>query len=88
MSRKHVSENWSFTFELIQQSDKVLLCMIDEGTVGLTGKFTAQDHKPASKLKQDERWARFESMAFNKDDSSGLGARGQGKMIFIHSIKR
>ncbi|KKQ49495.1 MAG: hypothetical protein US68_C0014G0008 [Candidatus Shapirobacteria bacterium GW2011_GWE1_38_10] len=82
---EYVANKWSFIFELIEQQDKVLLSMTDTGTVGLTGKHTAKDNIPQSQLRQDERWARFESMAFNKNDSSGLGARGMGKMIFIHS---
>jgi len=80
-----VSSKWSFTFELIEQKDKNLLVMTDTGTVGLTGKHTAQDNLPQSELSQDERWARFESMAFKKDDRGGLGARGMGKMIFLHA---
>ena len=79
-------KDWSFTISLIENEKGNFLILEDSGTVGLTGKLTAKDVKNIFP-NQEERWARFESLAFGKNESSSLGARGQGKLIMFRSSK-
>ena len=85
-TRAHISQNWGFEFVLsMDNEEEYLLQMIDRGTSGLTGRQTAgasSDDLPA-----DERWARWESLAFGKQEGS-LGARGQGKMVFMYASQK
>lgn len=82
-SRAFIKENWEFTVELTKIGSKEVIILIDKGTTGLTGSMTSEDIHEDTDLPQDERWARWESMAFQKEGGSSLGARGQGKMVFI-----
>jgi len=79
----YVENNWRFEFELIEKSDVSMLLMSDFGTYGLTGQMTSKDITEASMPPEEERWARWESLAFAKSNEDSLGARGQGKMILI-----
>jgi len=88
-THKFVQDNWKFQFELTDLKDGKALLMTDYGTCGLTGNLTSDQLKsmgiPADDLPQDERWARWESLGWTKGE--GLGARGQGKMIFMLASK-
>jgi len=88
-SKSFIQNNWKFEFKLFKNSKgKILFSMTDSGTTGLSGKKTAADITPESyDISEEERWARWESLAFNKKTSDSLGARGQGKMIFIGASK-
>mgnify|MGYP001087616414 CR=1 FL=1 len=88
-SKSFIQNNWKFEFKLFKNSKgKILFSMTDSGTSGLSGKKTAADITPESyDISEEERWARWESLAFNKKTSDSLGARGQGKMIFIGASK-
>lgn len=82
-TKNYASQNWRFQFELITSNNKRLFIMTDSGTTGLTGNMTSADKYNEDTLPQDEKWARWESLAFKKSGKSDLGARGQGKMVFI-----
>ncbi len=82
-SRSFIKDNWEFTIELIKLGLKEVVILTDKGTTGLTGSMISEDISEDTDLPQDQRWARWESMAFQKEGGSSLGARGQGKMIFI-----
>jgi hypothetical protein len=88
MTKSFVGSNWSFKFELttLPNGEKVLI-MTDSGTTGLTGKMTSKDEYGVESLPQSEKWARWESLAFKKTNKNDLGARGQGKMVFIMASK-
>jgi hypothetical protein len=87
-TRNNVSSNWGFEFELTTTSSGVkIFTLTDKGTTGLTGNMTSKDEYSAESLPQDEKWARWESLAFAKSGKSDLGARGQGKMVFIVASK-
>lgn len=74
---------WKFTFELVRDGDDALFVMRDEGTTGLTGRIL-EEEEYTEELPPGERWARFESLAFIKEEAGGsLGSRGQGKFIFV-----
>ncbi len=77
--------DWRFDFILQEGKNGHLLIFEDFGTVGLTGELTADDIKTNSYPSQNERWARWESLAFNKVEASDLGARGQGKLVMFAS---
>ncbi len=62
--------------------DKTFLTFKDSNTTGLTGE-VVKDVSDYKTLKKDDHWARFEAFAFTKDDPDALGARGQGKFIFL-----
>jgi len=81
-------KNWKFTFELIQKKNNYL-AMTDEGTHGLTGRVLRPEELQED-LPQNERWGRFENLAFTKEHStqfSTLGSRGRGKFIFLGASK-
>lgn len=82
-SKNYVSKDWRFEFELITSNNKKYFTMTDYGTTGLTGNMTSADSYHEDSLPQDEKWARWESLAFKKSGKSDLGARGQGKMVFL-----
>lgn len=88
-TQKYVKDNWRFEFELIEIKDNRILEMRDKGTCGLTGNLTSGQLKTlgiaADELPDDERWARWESFGYTKEQ--GLGARGQGKLIFMLASK-
>jgi len=89
-THKYISDNWGFDFELLTLDNGTrVLTMTDRGTTGLTGNLTSTDLKAKNMAAEDlpavERWARWESLGFTKNE--GLGARGQGKMIFMHASK-
>lgn len=80
----YVESNWRFEFEMIEKSDgSSMLLMSDFGTYGLTGQMTSKEITEGSMPPEEERWARWESLAFAKSNEDNLGARGQGKMILI-----
>jgi hypothetical protein len=56
----------------------------DWGTCGLTGRVLTEEELEDDFLPAEERWGRFENLAFTKTgEKSALGARGQGKFIFV-----
>ncbi len=76
---------WKYTFELIENKNITLLTMTDEGTRGLTGKVLTPAELEKD-LKREERWGRFENLAFKNDkveDKELLGSRGRGKFVFV-----
>ena len=80
---------WKLTFELIENKDVCYLSMTDEGTTGLTGRIL-KPYELEKDLPGEERWGRFENMAFRKepsDDKIILGSRGRGKFIFVGASK-
>lgn len=80
----HIKKNWKFEFELLERPDwPRMLLMSDFGTCGLTGMMTSADITEEEVPPEEERWARWESLAFGKAGEEYLGARGQGKMIFL-----
>jgi hypothetical protein len=79
--------NWSFEFALKKMPDgTLLLTMTDYGTCGLIGSTCYFDeHKTRpdeeiSKIPDNERLARFESMFYS--GGTGPGLFGRGKLIF------
>lgn len=88
-TRNYIQQNWAFEFELTESHGITMFMMTDYGTCGLTGNLTSADLKKiataAEELPKSERWARWESLGYTK--SEGLGARGQGKMIFMLGSK-
>jgi len=74
------------SFELVQNKQGHFLTITDSNTTGLTGPiYDPQDYDV--NLPGDAHWARFESFAFTKDDPEAIGARGQGKFIFLDTSK-
>jgi len=69
---------------LIASDKGRLFTITDANTTGLTGdvKYVADYEE---NLAVDDHWARFEAFAFTKDDADAIGARGQGKFIFLHA---
>ncbi|WP_420182101.1 hypothetical protein ACNO8S_13650 [Haloarcula sp. KBTZ06] len=80
-------DEWKIQFKLVRGEDQTFFVIEDSGTIGLTGPVRdGADYE--SELEEHDRWARFESLAFTKDDSSdALGSRGQGKFIFVAASK-
>ena len=84
-TKNHIKTKWSFSFILSKDKNgKYCLEMVDQETSGLTGDKVSSLDADDQSLAEDERWARWESLAFQKSkDAKTLGARGQGKMIFM-----
>lgn len=81
------NHNWSFEFALKKMPDgTLLLTMTDSGTCGLMGSACYFDeHKTSpdeeiSKIPDNERLARFESMFYS--GGAGPGLFGRGKLLF------
>jgi len=77
-----------FTFELCENEQGRFLAMTDSNTTGLTGKVITRPEEYLNELPEEERWARFESFAFTKQDPDAIGARGQGKFVFLAASKQ
>ena len=76
------------TFELLKNEWGCFLTMTDANTTGLTGRVITEPEEYLKGLPEEERWARFESFAFTKQDPDAIGARGQGKFIFLAASKQ
>ena len=74
-------------FRVIKNKRGKFLTFTDSNTTGLTGdvKSNIEDYKHLGK---NDHWARFEAFAFTKDDPDALGARGQGKFIFLRASEQ
>jgi hypothetical protein len=73
-------------FALVENAKGRFFTMTDSGTTGLTGPvLEPKDYE--RDLPPDHHWARFESFAFTKNDPDAIGARGQGKFIFLRASK-
>jgi len=74
-------------FAVVKTGRGKFLTFTDSNTTGLTGdvKSNTEDYE---NLRKDDHWARFEAFAFTKDDPDALGARGQGKFIFLRASKQ
>ena len=66
---------------------ETFLTFKDSNTTGLTGA-VIQDVSDYKNLKKSDHWARFEAFAYTKEDPDALGARGQGKFIFLRASKQ
>ncbi len=75
-------------FEVVKNNrGETFLTFKDSHTTGLTGD-VVKDVSDYRNLKKNDHWARFEGFAFTKDDPDALGARGQGKFIFLSASKQ
>ena len=81
-AHKNRKEPVSIEFRLIENERGRFLTITDENTVGLSGRDDIKLDE-YSELDTNDHWARFESFAFTKSDPNALGARGQGKFIFL-----
>jgi len=82
-SRKH-GRGWGMSFHLDASSKPRWFMFTDWGTHGLTGRVLTEEDLDRDDLPDEERWGRFENLAFTKTGEKGsLGARGQGKFIFV-----
>ena len=85
---KKKGRNWGMRLSLqdVGNGEKIVVFR-DWGTTGLTGRVLSADDLNKD-LPIEERWGRFENMAFTKDPTEdALGARGQGKFIFLAASK-
>lgn len=75
---------WKTTFSLVEGSRSTYLVIQDEGTTGLTGRILEREEDFLKDLPPEEKWGRFESLAFTKGTGEeALGSRGRGKFIFV-----
>lgn len=80
---KKTAKGWEVTFELIETNKITLFSFTDKSTTGLTGRILMPKDLEED-LSIEERWGRFENVAFTKKPSEhALGARGRGKFIFV-----
>lgn len=87
---KKKGRGWSTVFELVRGKDANFFVFCDTGTTGLTGRVLKPEEMERD-LPEEERWGRFESLAFTKspeEESAPLGSRGQGKFIFVGASKQ
>ncbi len=87
IDKKH-GKNWGMEFSLVRTATgKFFLAIRDFGTTGLTGRVLKPEELQED-LPAEERWGRFENVAFTKrKEEESLGARGQGKFIFVGASK-
>ncbi len=74
-----------FTFQLIRDKKGTFFTMTDSNTKGLTGKILKTEEYDA--LEESDHWARFEGFGFTTPNPDAIGARGQGKFIFLAASK-
>lgn len=74
-------------FEVVENSKGRFLTITDSNTSGLTGPVLHDVEEYDKELPKDYHWARFEAFAFTKDDPDAIGARGQGKFVFLRASK-
>jgi len=84
---KH-GQGWRIRFQLHTEGKPKWLSFTDYGTHGLSGRVLRREELEAD-LPENERWGRFENLAFTKAPAEGaLGARGQGKFIFVAASEK
>lgn len=74
-----------FIFDLIKNKKGIFFTMTDSNTKGLTGEVLKIEEY--DKLKESDHWARFEGFGFTVENPDAIGARGQGKFIFLATSK-
>ncbi len=81
-------KGWALAFVLDRSPDGVMyLSFTDSSTFGLTGRVLEPDELEMD-LPSEERWGRFENVAFTKEPSEeALGSRGRGKFVFVAASK-
>jgi hypothetical protein len=86
--KKKKGKHWGMRFSLQDNGlGTNIVVFTDWGTTGLTGRVLSGDDLNKD-LPIEERWGRFENLAFTKDPTEeALGARGQGKFIFLAASK-
>lgn len=70
-----------FVFELIRNKKGIFFTMTDSNTKGLVGKVLKTEEYDT--LGESDHWARFEGFGFTTPNPDAIGARGQGKFIFL-----
>ena len=91
--KEYVKNKWRFSFELAEITPKgeapiKALIMTDLGTTGLMGEKRVGDFGSDEEILLEEKWARFESYAMANEGGQTLGARGQGKFVFVWASKK
>lgn len=74
-----------FTFKLIRNKKSTFFTMTDSNTKGLTGEVLKTEEYDT--LEESDHWARFEGFGFTTPNLDAIGARGQGKFIFLAASK-
>lgn len=74
-------------FEIVESNKGRFFTMTDSNTVGLTGP-VAHEEDYKKDMPDHWHWARFEGFAFTKSAPGAIGARGQGKMIFLRASRQ
>ena len=74
-------------FELIENSKGRFFTITDSNTTGLTGPVLRDFEDYDQDLPEEYHWARFEAFAFTKANPDAIGARGQGKFMFLSVSK-
>jgi len=74
-------------FEIVQNTKGRFFTITDSNTTGLTGPVLRNFGDYKEDLPEDYHWARFEAFAFTKASPDAIGARGQGKFMFLSVSK-
>ncbi len=74
-----------FTFELVKNKKGTFFTMTDSNTNGLTGKVLGTEEYDT--IGESDHWARFEGFGFTTRNPDAIGARGQGKFVFLAASK-
>jgi hypothetical protein len=73
------------TFELIKNKKGIFLTITDSNTKGLMGKVLETEEYDT--ISESDHWARFEGFGFTTPNPEAIGARGQGKFLFLAASK-
>jgi len=77
------ANRWRMHFKFLRDSNgREMFIMRDYGTTGLTGRILPEEEYDKD-LPEEERWGRFQGLAFRRENPKALGARGQGKFVFV-----
>lgn len=75
-------------FKLVNNDHGSFLTITDLHTTGLTGPTLYDTSDYEKDLPPEYHWARFEGFAYTKASPEAIGARGQGKFIFLRASRK
>ena len=80
--------NWKMEFTLLKDAaGREMFLMEDHGTVGLTGRILPEELYDDD-LPEEERWGRFQGLAFRRQKKEGPRRTRSRKICFCWRIKK
>ncbi len=76
--------NWKMEFTLLKDAaGREMFLMEDHGTVGLTGRILPEELYDDVDLPEEERWGRFQGLAFRRQKKEAANAHEVKENLFL-----